>query len=102
MRTLLVVLAGLVLATTMAPASACDSALLSTFPDVTEIAKCVEDHEHSIALERQHADTLMALHEKLASLVYRQQDEIAKLSQEVMELKMSLALKSKKKGAVTQ
>jgi hypothetical protein len=91
-------IAALLFAAGAAPASACDATLLSAFPDVAEIAKCVASHETGIRLERQNVDKLMALHEKLASLVYRQQEEIAKLSQEVFELKTTLAIRGTKKG----
>ena len=78
-------------------ASACNPTLLSAFPDVKEIAKCVEAHEGRIALQAETLDRWIALHEKLQSLVFRQQDDIAKLSQEIFELRTKLALQSKKK-----
>lgn len=93
---------GLVLVTAAVPASACNPTLLSVFPDVKEIAKCVESHESRIALQAQSLDRWMALHEKLASLVFQQQDDIAKLRQEVFELKTTLALQGKKKDGPAQ
>ena len=96
MRTVVVCgLASLCLVAT-ASASACNATLLSTFPDVKEIAKCVEDHENRISLQAQTLDRWMTLHEKLQSLVFKQQKEIAKLSQEIFELKLKLALRGKK------
>ncbi len=89
---------GLVLAIATAPASACNPTLLSTFPDVKEIAKCIESHEHRIALQAESLERWIALQEKLASLVYRQQDEIAKLKDEIWKLETTLALQGKKKG----
>jgi len=90
---------GLVLAIAAAPASACNPTLLSTFPDVREIAKCVESHELRVALQAESLERWIALQEKLASLVYRQQDEIAKLKDQILKLEMTLALQDKKKGS---
>ena len=88
---------GLVLATAAVPASACNPTLLSAFHDVKEIAKCVEAQESRIALQAQSLDRWMALHEKLQSLVIQQQNDIAKLSQDIFELRTKLALQGKKK-----
>jgi uncharacterized membrane protein len=92
------ILAGLVLLAFSAPASACNPTLLSVFPDVKEIAKCVESHQSRIALQGESLERWMALHEKLATLVFQQQDEISKLRQEMFELKTTAALRDKKKS----
>lgn len=85
-----------------ASASACDATLLSTFPDEKEVAKCVEDHERRISLQTETLDRWMTLHEKLQSLVFQQQKEIAKLSQEVFELRTKLVLQAKSKDGTAR
>ena len=78
-------------------ASACNPTMLSVFPDAKEIAKCVEAHESRIALQTETLNRWMVFHEKLQSLVFQQQNDIAKLSQEIFELRTKLAVQGHKK-----
>lgn len=78
------------------PAVACQSALLSAIPDAKEIAVCVKAHESRIAMQQETLDRWIGLHEKLAGLVFRQQDEIGKLKDEIFQLRLKLATPSKR------
>jgi predicted nucleic acid-binding Zn-ribbon protein len=71
--------------------------MLPGFPDVKEIAECVKSHEDRIALQQETLDRWMGLHEKLADLVFRQQEEVAKLKDEVFQLKAKLSIQQKKR-----
>ena len=85
------------LSVAVSPALACEPALLPALADVKQVAECVKSHELRIASQRQDLDRWMALHEKLAALVYRQQEEIGKLKDEVFDLKTKLATQQKKR-----